>query len=88
MHVRASCTKPTVITTGKDGDVLVIQAPTRALNTTVPQEVIDRAYADDEASARAEFGAQFRLDVESFVSRDAVDKAVIPGRFGVAPRAR
>ena len=48
----------------KDGDVLVIQAPTWVLNATVPQEVIDRAYAEDEASARAEYGAQFRLDVE------------------------
>ena len=70
---------------GKDGDVLVIQAPTRALNTTVPQEVIDRAYADDEASARAEFGAQFRRDMESFVSRKAVDAAVVPGRLALPP---
>ena len=54
--------------------------------TTVPQEVIDRAYAEDEASARAEYGAQFRLDVESFVSREAVDSAVIPGRRRAAPR--
>ena len=65
----------------KDGDVLVIQAPTWVLNATVPQEVIDRAYAGDEASALAEYGAQFRLDVESFVSREAIDSAVIPGRL-------
>ena len=70
---------------GKDGDVLVIQAPTWVLNDTVPQEVIDRAYAEDEASALAEYGAQFRLDVESFVSREAVDKAVVPGRLELPP---
>ncbi len=61
--------------------MLVIQAPTWVLNDTVPQEVIDRAYAEDEASALAEYGAQFRLDVESFVSREAIDAAVIPGRL-------
>ncbi len=70
---------------GKDGDVLVIQAPTWVLNGTVPQEVIDRAYAEDEASALAEYGAQFRLDVESFVSREAVDAAVVPGRLELPP---
>ena len=70
---------------GRDGRVLVIQAPTWMLNATVPQEIIDRAYAEDEASARAEYGAQFRLDVESFVSREAIDSAVIPGRLELPP---
>ena len=69
----------------KDGDVLVIQAPTWVLNDTVPQEVIDRAYAEDEASALAEYGAQFRLDIESFVSRKAIDAAVVPGRRELPP---
>ena len=65
---------------GVDGDVLVIKAPTKALNPTVPQKVIDNAYAEDEASARAEYGAEFRSDVESFISREAVEAAVVPGR--------
>ena len=43
---------------GKDGDdILVWKAPTRAMNPTVPQRVIDDAMAEDEASARAEYGA-------------------------------
>ncbi len=65
---------------GVDGDVLVIQAPTKALNPTVPQKVIDNAYAEDEVSARAEYGAEFRSDVEGFVSRDALEAAVVPDR--------
>jgi len=40
---------------GRDGDlVLVWQAPTRAMNPTVPEAVIAAAYAEDEAAAAAE----------------------------------
>lgn len=39
---------------GHDDDLtLVVQAPTRALNPTVSQSVIDTAYLENEASARA-----------------------------------
>ena len=65
---------------GREGNSLVIQAATRALNPTVPREVIDRAYSEDEASARAEYGAEFRIDVEAFVSREALEACVVPGR--------
>jgi hypothetical protein len=66
---------------GKDGDpVLVWQAPTKTMNPTVPQHVIDAALEADPSAAAAEYLAQFRTDVESFVSRDVVDAAVVPGR--------
>lgn len=66
---------------GKDGDpVLVWQAPTRAMNATVPQSVIDAAMEADPSSAAAEYLAQFRTDVENFISREVVDAAVIPSR--------
>jgi len=66
---------------GKDGDpVLVWQADTRAMNPAVDPQVIDDAYAADEAAASAEYGAEFRRDIESFVSREAVDACVIPDR--------
>jgi hypothetical protein len=62
---------------GKDGDpVLVWHAPTRAMNPTVPQSVIDEAAERDPASAAAEYGAEFRSDIESFVSREAVEACV------------
>jgi hypothetical protein len=35
----------------------------------------------DAASALAEYGAQFRVDVESFVSREAIDACTSPGVF-------
>jgi hypothetical protein len=65
---------------GKDGDVLVWKAPTRTMNPTVPQSVIDAAMESDPASAAAEYGACFRTDVETYISRDVVEAAVIAGR--------
>jgi hypothetical protein len=62
-----------------DSPALVWQAPTSAMNPTVPQRVIDEAYERDPASAAAEYGAQFRSDVESFVSREAVEACVDVG---------
>jgi hypothetical protein len=34
------------------------------MNPTVPAHVIADAYADDEAAASAEYGAEFRKDIE------------------------
>jgi hypothetical protein len=54
---------------GRDGDpVLVWHAPTREMNSTIPERVIAEAMERDPASAAAEYGAQFRSDIESFVS--------------------
>jgi hypothetical protein len=66
---------------GKDGDVLIWKAPTRAMNPTVPQSVVDAAMEADPASAASEYGASFRFDIESFVGREAVEAAVIRGCF-------
>jgi hypothetical protein len=65
----------------QDGDpVLVWQAPTVAMNPSVDSQVIADAYLADEAAAAAEYGAEFRRDIESFVSREAVDACVVPDR--------
>jgi hypothetical protein len=62
---------------GKDGDpILVWQAATRVMNPTVPQRVIDAATERDPASAAAEYGAQFRTDIESYITREAVENCV------------
>lgn len=70
---------------GEDGSVLVWQADTRTMNPTVPQSVIDAAYERDPASAAAEYGARFRSDIESFISREAVDACVVSGRYELPP---
>jgi hypothetical protein len=71
---------------GKDNDpVLVWQADTRSMNPSVPKDVVDQAYLDDESSAAAEYGAEFRRDIETFVSREAVEACIIPNRIELPP---
>lgn len=66
-------------------DVLVIKAPTRALNPTIDQAIIDEAMADDPAAARAEWMAEFRDDLADFISHEAVMACV---DLGVRERPR
>jgi hypothetical protein len=68
-----------------DAPILVWQASTRVMNPTVPQSVIDIAMDRDSASASAEYLAEFRSDLESFVSREVIDAAVVAGRFELPP---
>ncbi len=70
-----------------DAPVLVWKAPTRSMNPGVSEADIAAAYAADEASATAEYGAEFRKDVDGFVSREVVDGAVVPGRRELPPIA-
>jgi terminase large subunit-like protein len=59
---------------GKDDDpILVWKATTRVMNPTVAQSVIDQAADRDPASAAAEWLAEFRSDIEGFVTREAVE---------------
>jgi hypothetical protein len=51
------------------------------MNPTVPQRVIDEAIEADPASAAAEYGAEFRSDLEAFVSREVVERAIVPNCY-------
>jgi hypothetical protein len=66
--------------------VLVVRADTRTMNSEVPVAIIEAAYADDPAHAAAEWGASFRTDVETFVSREVVDACVVLGRRELGPQ--
>ncbi|MBX5175319.1 hypothetical protein HJB77_03280 [Rhizobium lentis] len=61
---------------GKDGQPLVWKAATREMNPTIPQSVVDRALERDQASAMAEYGAEFRADIEDFVNIEVVQACV------------
>jgi hypothetical protein len=65
---------------GKPDPILVWKAPTLTMNPAVPRRVIDDAYERDDVSAAAEYGAEFRSDLESYVSREVIEAAVIPDR--------
>jgi hypothetical protein len=68
-----------------DAPVLVWRAPTRTMNPTFPQQTIDAAVERDPASAASKYLAEFRTDVQAFVSREAVEQCVSPGVFERAP---
>lgn len=75
---------------GRDDDeVLVWQADTKTMHPHASESrlgrVIAKAYRKDEIAASAEYGAQFRRDIESFVSREAVDGCVVPDRHELPP---
>lgn len=59
---------------GKDDTrVLSWQAATDVMNREIDPDFLAQAYEDDPVSAAAEYGAQFRSDVSSFVAREAID---------------
>ena len=71
---------------GKDGDsVLVWKAPTKTMNPLVSQSIIDDAYEKDPANAAAEYGAEFRADIEAFITREVVENVT---SFGIFERSR
>jgi hypothetical protein len=71
---------------GKDDSAtLVWQASTLRMNPKAPQSFIDEMYESDPTRAAAEYGAEFRSDIEAFISREAVDAVVAPGIFELPP---
>ncbi len=56
-----------------DPRVLSWQAPTEIMNPSIDRDFIAEAYERDPISANAEYGAQFRSDVQSFISLEAVE---------------
>ena len=68
---------------GASGDaaILVAQGSSRTFNSSLPQSVIDRAYERDPIAAAAEYGGEFRKDVEEFIVLEAILACVTPGVF-------
>ncbi|MFI4935203.1 MAG: hypothetical protein ACHP7N_11325 [Caulobacterales bacterium] len=79
---------------GRNGDVLVIQAASTMLNPTLDAKMITRARADDPIASRSEWDAEFREDIASLLTDEAIEAAVdrnrpleLPRREGVSYRA-
>jgi hypothetical protein len=68
---------------GPNGDplILVAKGASRDLNSTLRQSVVDRAIERDAAAASAEYLAEFRRDIEGFVSIEAVKACVSTGVY-------
>jgi hypothetical protein len=72
---------------GPQGDplILVAQGTSRDFNPTLSESVVARALERDHAAASAEYLACFRTDLESFVAREVVEAATVPGRRELPP---
>jgi len=64
-----------------DAPALIWRAPTLTMNPTVPQRTVDEAYERDPAVAGAEYGAEFRTDVERLLKREVITACVDVGTF-------
>lgn len=71
-----------------DAPVLVWQAETKVMNPAVPERIITEAYERDPSSAAAEYGAQFRTDVEQFIRREVIEACTDAGIFEREPERR
>jgi hypothetical protein len=67
-----------------DPDILVWLAPSRVMNPTISQQFIDKEISRDEA-ARAEWLAEFRKDIEDYMSREALEACVLSGVREIGP---
>ena len=72
---------------GKEGDplILVAKGSSREFNPTLRQSVVDRAMERDPAAAAAEYGGDFRTDVENLFSIERVQHCALPNVFERSP---
>ena len=63
---------------GEPGSILVARAPTWVMNPTLARdgEFISGQFKRDSAWASGEYGAEWRADIEAFVSLDAVEACI------------
>jgi hypothetical protein len=66
---------------GEQGDVrcIVAKGSSRELNPSLRASIIDRAYSDDAVAAAAEYGAEFREPVSSYLTREIIERCIDKG---------
>jgi hypothetical protein len=65
---------------------LVWNAASRTMNSTLPQQVVDDAMAEDLQAAKSEYLGEFRDDVAEFLPRSLIESLVVKGRQELVPR--
>jgi len=65
---------------------LVWNAPSRTMNPTLPQSVVDDALQEDPQAAKSEYLGEFRDDVCIFLPREVIEQQVVPGRMQLLPK--
>jgi len=71
-----------------DPHTLVAQAPSLTMNPSLPKRVVDEAYRRDAAASAAEFGAEFRSDIEGFIQRETVEGVTRSAPLELAPEPK
>ena len=69
-----------------DDPVLVWHAPSRTMNPLIPQSDVDEALERDPEQKRAEYLAEWRTDIEGFVTREALEACIDPGVREIPPQ--
>lgn len=68
-----------------DSEILVWQAPSRVMNPTLAEGLIAREMQKDPVAGSAEWMAQFRADIETYVPLEWIQSAIIPNRYELPP---
>ena len=68
---------------GPDGDpeILVAKASSLEMNPSLSPRIVERAFEDDPAAAAAEFGGEFRSDIQALFDVEVVEAAIDRGCF-------
>ena len=69
-----------------DPATLVWKAGTLDMNPTYSKRVIERAKGDDAQAAAAEYDAEFRADLETYISSEALEAVIVRDRFELPPQ--
>ncbi len=66
---------------GKPGGPLIWKAPTKTMNPTIDKRLIENALKEDPQAAAAEWEAEWRQDIEAFITQELVEAVTAQGRF-------
>jgi len=69
-----------------EGRVLVWNSPSRTMNPTLPQSIIDEALAEDYQSAKSEYLGEFRQDIVIWLPMQVIQSVVQTGRRELLPQ--
>ncbi|TET75226.1 MAG: hypothetical protein E3J56_00895 [Candidatus Aminicenantes bacterium] len=69
----------------ENSDILVWKAPTMVMNPTYKQSLIDRLLKRDKVKMRAEYMAEFREDIETYLTESEIDAVTVKGTKSYLP---
>ena len=61
--------------------MLVWKAPTKAMNPNIADKIIERSLRDDYSAGKSEWMAEFRDDLETFLTTEMIERAIEEGRM-------